>query len=138
MPHFLGLEHSFGGLINQGLNVLGQISPSTSILSSLAQPTVGIGPLASGFVSAGPAPGFNSPINGGAVVNGDTCGARTTEIKEVVVDKITGAVICVRKKKSRKRRPRLATNSDIADLSALKAVLGPKMLGTWIATRGRK
>ena len=40
-------------------------------------------------------------------------------------------------RKSRKRRRRLATNSDIADLAKLKAVLGQgKAFETWIATHG--
>lgn len=34
----------------------------------------------------------------------------------------------------RRRRKRLATPSDIKDLAALKGVLGPKNLATWIAT----
>lgn len=39
------------------------------------------------------------------------------------------------KKKSRKRRNRLATTSDIKDLAALKSVLGGgKAFETWIAT----
>ena len=36
--------------------------------------------------------------------------------------------------KNRRRRKRLATASDIKDLSALKAVIGPAQLKTWIAT----
>lgn len=36
--------------------------------------------------------------------------------------------------KNRRRRKRLATASDIKDLSALKAVIGPTQLKTWIAT----
>lgn len=41
-------------------------------------------------------------------------------------------------KKTRRRRKRLATTSDIKDLAALKAVLGGgKAFDTWIASRGR-
>ncbi len=36
--------------------------------------------------------------------------------------------------KRRRRRKRLATVSDIKDIAALKAVMGPAMLKTWIAT----
>jgi len=36
--------------------------------------------------------------------------------------------------KRRRRRKRLATVSDIKDIAALKAVMGPSMLKTWIAT----
>lgn len=39
--------------------------------------------------------------------------------------------------RGRRRRRRLATASDISDLSSLKTVLGPKGLQNWIATRGR-
>lgn len=37
-------------------------------------------------------------------------------------------------RRSRRRRKRLASASDIKDLSALKSVLGPSNLKTWIAT----
>lgn len=41
-------------------------------------------------------------------------------------------------KKSRRRRKRLATASDIKDLASLKSVLGGgKAFDSWIATRGR-
>ncbi len=44
----------------------------------------------------------------------------------------------VREAKSRKRRRRLASVSDIKDLAALKNILGGgKAFDTWIATRGR-
>jgi hypothetical protein len=47
----------------------------------------------------------------------------------------TVAATCARVK-SRRRRRRLATHSDIKDLAALKAVLGSgKAFDTWIATR---
>jgi len=38
------------------------------------------------------------------------------------------------RKKSRRRRRRLATASDIKDIAALKATAGPAILKTWIAT----
>lgn len=37
-------------------------------------------------------------------------------------------------KRSKRRKRRLATNGDIKDLGALKSVLGPQALKTWIAT----
>ncbi len=36
----------------------------------------------------------------------------------------------------RRRKRRLASTSDIKDIAALKAVLGPSQLKTWIATHG--
>ena len=50
---------------------------------------------------------------------------------KVQVDPRTGRVsLC----KNRRRRKRLATTSDIKDLAALKSVLSPADLKTWIAT----
>jgi len=54
----------------------------------------------------------------------------TTAPKKVTIDPVTGR-IC---KKQRRRRKRLATTSDIKDLAALKSVLSPADLKTWIAT----
>ncbi len=42
--------------------------------------------------------------------------------------------IAIAKKKCRRRRRRLATLSDIRDLGALKSILSPADLKTWIAT----
>ena len=50
--------------------------------------------------------------------------------KNVTIDPVTGR-LC---KKQRRRRKRLATTSDIKDLAALKSVLSPADLKTWIAT----
>jgi len=50
---------------------------------------------------------------------------------KVQIDPRTGRVsVC----KNRRRRKRLATTSDIKDLAALKSVLSPADLKTWIAT----
>lgn len=59
---------------------------------------------------------------------------------EVVIDNATGQVIDMKPcRKSRRRRRRLATASDLKDLAALKAILGGgKSLDTWLATRGRR
>lgn len=40
-------------------------------------------------------------------------------------------------RKRRRRRRRLATVSDIKDIAALKSIMGPAMLKTWIATHSR-
>jgi len=50
--------------------------------------------------------------------------------KNMTIDPVTGR-LC---KKQRRRRKRLATTSDIKDLAALKSVLSPADLKTWIAT----
>ena len=50
--------------------------------------------------------------------------------KGMTIDPVTGR-LC---KKQRRRRKRLATTSDIKDLAALKSVLSPADLKTWIAT----
>lgn len=117
MSHIFGFEHSFGGIVNQ---VLGGVTgvgnpfpPLPSTFGAFPVPTVN--------------PGFNAPV----VATGTTA-------TEVIIDNATGACISVKEKKHRRRRRRLATDSDIADLSALKAVLGPKALNQWIATRGRR
>ena len=54
----------------------------------------------------------------------------STVPKNMTVDPVTGR-LC---KKQRRRRKRLATTSDIKDLAALKSVLSPADLKTWIAT----
>jgi len=107
MSHIFGLEHSFGGIAGQAVDFFNPFS----------------GP-ATGFVPIpGGSPGFNTPVTP-AVEKG----------VEYIVDPVTG--VCTKKKKTRRRRPRLATASDIADLSALESVLGKgQMLKTWIATR---
>lgn len=54
----------------------------------------------------------------------------STMPKNMTIDPVTGR-LC---KKQRRRRKRLATTSDIKDLAALKSVLSPADLKTWIAT----
>ena len=54
----------------------------------------------------------------------------------LAADDIAAIATTCAKTKSRRRRRRLATHSDIKDLAALKAVLGTgKAFDTWIATR---
>lgn len=67
-----------------------------------------------------------------------TTGAPPTSTGVVTIDNTTGQVIQIKKCKTRRRRKRLASASDIKDLASLKAILGGgKSLDTWIATRGR-
>lgn len=54
----------------------------------------------------------------------------------LAADEIAAVAATCARVKSRRRRRRLATHSDIKDLAALKAVLGSgKAFDTWIATR---
>lgn len=74
-----------------------------------------------------------------------TSGGKTMEgcastVKTVVTyDCITGQVVKISPYKRRRRRRRLATASDIADLQALKSILGKgQALQAYIATEGRR
>jgi len=145
MAHIFGLAHSLSGIVEQVFSTGGDVGADIfnnpfgwgGILGSL---------VATGgddFVTPeGGSPGFNVNGNGnGGTVgsNGNACKPGTTEIREVVVDKATGHVICMREKRTRRRRRRLATQSDISDLAALKNILGGgKAFDSWIATRGRR
>lgn len=61
----------------------------------------------------------------------------TPTVYETVVN-ADGTTTTKEKCKTRRRKRRLATMSDIKDLAALKAILGGgKAFDTWIATRGR-
>ena len=122
MAHIFGIPHSlseawgqfgFGGPVNE---------PSDRELYA------GIGPTSNIFEVAEQVGGYMVGRDGG---NGTT---KT----EVTIDNATGKCVAVKKCKSRKRKRRLATLSDIKDLAALKQVLGGgKAFDTWIATRGR-
>lgn len=149
MAHILGLEHSLGGVLGQIGGAFGGLVTGgwPGALAGATVPLAGYGMGGNaGFdlPNNGGSPGFDEPIfnagngNGGAAMAGNGCLPGTTEIREVTVDKATGAIICMRPKKTRHRRRRLATNSDIADLTSLRAVLGPKLTMEWIATRGRR
>jgi len=121
MAHIFGLPHSIG---EAATSILG--AAATSYFQPTAQVT-GFSPLDSSYDLAQQAGNF---------FMGETLTPTTTT--EVTIDNATGKCIALRKKKSRKRRRRLATLSDIKDLAALKQVLGGgKAFDTWIATRGR-
>lgn len=133
MSHILGLEHSFGGILGQIGGVLGSVASISPFVPS------GFGQAGNFPTVTGGSPGFNEAVpvvTTGGVTMGDGCGTSGTEIREVVINKSTGAVICIRKKKTRKRRKRLATASDIKDLGALKTILGPKALIAYISVKG--
>jgi len=145
MAHIFGFEHSLGGILGQLGSGLGDIG--ADIFNNPLGWGGIFGMVDTGDVDfstpAGGSPGFDqggTVINGGTTMaNGNTCAPGTTEIREVVIDKATGAVICMRPKRTRRRRRRLATQSDISDLAALKNILGGgKAFDSWIATRGRR
>jgi len=122
MAHILGLPHSFDDVGDWARGVFGS-APQQPVQTLYA----GIGPTSNIFEIAEQARGVFLGENG----NGTT---KT----EVTIDNATGKCVAVRKCKSRKRRRRLASLSDIKDLAALKQVLGGgKAFDTWIATRGR-
>jgi len=136
MSHIFGLGHSIGEIAGQAADFL------------LPTWAGGFGPTGATFpVVPGGSPGFNEALpGGGGAGNGNgvvttmagSCGPRkrTTETC-VVIDNATGQVISTKEVKHRRRRKRLATKSDIADLAALKSILGGgKALDAWIATRG--
>lgn len=77
-------------------------------------------------------------IQGTGGVMRDDC-APLTQKQVVTYDCATGAILKISKYKRRRRRRRLATASDIADLEALKGILGKgQALSSYLAVYGRK
>lgn len=145
MAHIFGLPHTLGGAISGIGSIFGDIG------ADIFNNPAGWGGIINQFGMGGDGDfstpndtgDFTDPINtgngGSMAANGNACAPGTTEIREVVVDKATGTVICIRPKRTRRRRRRLATQSDISDLAALKNILGGgKSFDSWIATRGRR
>lgn len=134
MSHIFGLAHTFSGLIDQGSDFL---FSRPEALPYQAQ----------GFLTTPPGGGpsvvdddFGSGMggngNGRGAAGCGTCppgGSRKRFITTICAD---GSTI-TREHKSRKRRRRLATASDIKDLSSLATVLKgrPGAFDNWIATR---
>jgi len=103
---------------------------------------------ASAGVMGPPVPIVNAPIvapvtrptviPGTGGVMKDDC-APLTQKQVVTYDCATGAILKISKYKRRRRRRRLATASDIADLEALKGILGKgQALSSYLAVYGRK
>jgi len=125
MAHIFGIPHSLseiGAWVTEG------------VFGGSSQPLAAVPTL---YGSIGPTSNiFEIAEQVGGVFMGEN-GNGTTKT-EVTIDNATGKCVAVRKCKSRKRRRRLASMSDIKDLAALKQVLGGgKAFDTWIATRGR-
>jgi len=116
MSHILGIPHSVGGVFDA---ITGLFSPSPQL------------PIVSNDVFSG---GAGMPP---VVIDqhGGSCGDQGPKL---VFDPSADCGAGKWKRKTRRRRKRLATTSDIKDLAALKAVLGGgKAFDTWIASRGR-
>lgn len=130
MSHIFGLAHTFSGLINQASDFM--FNPAVQPSGFLAQP-----PRASvvddDFGSGTGSGGGDFGGNGNGCGTCPPGGARKRFITTVCAD---GSTV-TREHKSRKRRRRLATASDIKDLSSLATVLKgrPGAFDNWIATR---
>lgn len=110
MAHIFGLPHSLGEIPD----FLGGIITPGMAFSDL--PTV--------------------PATTGAATVAAPCPGKAYQIITTVNP--DGSTSSVTKAKTRRRKRRLATMSDIKDLAALKSILGGgKAFDTWIATRGR-
>jgi len=132
MSHIFGLAHSFSGIVDQASNILGltqQVGPPIN------QFAVGSGSSASVIDDV-----FGDGVGsgGGMVSTGGACGPCGPKTKRYITTVCPDGSTTIREAKSRKRKRRLATVSDIKDLAALKTILGGgKSLDNWIATRGR-
>lgn len=125
MAHFLGLEHSVSGVLGQIAGLAGPASP----LQYFAPPTQTFAPTTGPVAPALPPPTGVSTMQTG-------CKPKAYEIVTTV--HADGTTTTKQRCKTRKRRRRLATTSDIRDLAALKSILGGgKVFEAWIATRGR-
>jgi len=136
MSHIFGIAHSFGGIVEQIGNVF---SPSNSPAAQFGlygprAPVNAFVPNPNVDSTFGSGAGTNVPIGGGAGC-GNVCGSGTKRYTTTVC---SDGTVTTRLQKSRKRKRRLATVSDIKDLASLKTVLGGgKAFESWIATRGR-
>ncbi len=107
----------WGGILDWGLETLaGQQEWQT--FGAAAQPQA-LAFAAPNIPAPSGIPGQPSTITGyqggKAVINGDTCGNR----RYVTLDRETGKISC-----KRRRRRRLLTNRDLADLASLKTITG--------------
>jgi len=126
MSHIFGIPHELAGISLNPLDWFGGTSTPAPY---------GLGP--GGIPFVGPVQQPNSygvsTATGGSCAQ--TCGPKT---KRFITTVCPDGTTSTREAKSRKRKRRLASLSDIKDIAALKQVLGGgKALDTWIATRGR-
>lgn len=137
MAHVLGFEHTLGGIAGQIFGGIGGLPG----WSGIGQTAVNL----SGFNAPVVQPGFNAPVTAPSTPVTTTAGVSSMQNDCTPSRKNIGTLwrnedgtVCIKPYKTRKRRKRLATASDISDLSALKTVLSPAQVNTWLATRGRK
>ncbi len=94
----------------------------------------GDGPMDLGTLIADLAGGYIDARWGTPATTSYVSPTTTTVPPATVYARDTAGNLLVTKKKCRRRRRRLATLSDIRDLGALKSILSPSDLKTWIAT----
>ncbi len=110
----------WGGVLDWGLETLaGQQPWQTFGAANVAGPAgLGFAPPNISLPSPSGVPGRPTTItgySGGSAVTGDNCGNR----RYVTLDRETGKISC-----KRRRRRRLLTNRDLADLASLKTITG--------------
>lgn len=128
MSHIFGLAHSFSGIVDQ---VTGIFSPAPTGLGFVPNPNGGGGVVDADF---GAGVGTTTPM----ATSGGGCAPCGPKTKRYITTVCPDGSTTIREAKSRRRKRRLASMSDIKDLAALKNILGGgKAFDTWIATRGR-
>jgi len=133
LPSLLG-----GGVDYVGDKVFGEGDYGWGPRSFDATPTVASMPVINTPAVVTPTVVRPTVIPGTGGVMQDGC-APTTQKQVVTYDCTTGQILKVSKYKRRRRRRRLATASDIADLEALKGILGKgQALSSYLAVYGRK
>lgn len=126
MSHIFGLEHSVSGILDQ-LNPFNFGAPT---------PITQFSPLDT--------PNLPVLVNGGGGAGGccpttSKCAPGRVAYEIVTSVGCDGTRCTTTRRKTRKRRRRIATDSDIADLTALVSVLGKgKSFDMYLATRGRR
>lgn len=139
MTHFLGFEHTIGGIAGQ---VFGGVATPVGDLPGWGGITSQVG---SGFgwnptTPAVVTPSVTLPATVAAAANGGSMSTECAPSRKTLgtLYRNEDGTVCLKPYKTRKRRRRLATASDISDLSALKTVLSSAQVNTWLATRGRR
>ncbi len=105
------MAHDWGHLIRQGLGAWGGIQQGGD------EQFNAMGPIFAASDTTRPSGRAALPPSAAAVTyaNGDACGNR----RYVTLDRETGKISC-----KRRRRRRLLTNRDLADLASLKTITG--------------
>ena len=127
---YRGYRDPGGAIMGDPGSVFGQRSQPRQQFVTSPRPQVGMD-------TFGVQPAFFPPAILGAGSLGSKIGTAIAGLGlGLAADEIAAVAATCARVKSRRRRRRLATHSDIKDLAALKAVLGSgKAFDTWIATR---